>query len=146
MVKKVFKAEHVGMTVYFVSGEAGIIEEYTGADIYPVKVSFKKGETDIMRFTADGKTFLDDKVPSLSFVPWHPPEGWDEPPLPNWETDHLILVKMKEDEEWRTRYFSHWSNRKAVCFDFGKTSYTAEKDEKSEWPYYKEYKGDENGR
>lgn len=40
------------------------------------------------------------------------------------EVDTPILVKNKEDESWKVRYFAKYKNRKVWCWDYGKTSYS----------------------
>ena len=139
MVKKVFKKEHIGMKVYFISGEAGVIVDYTEADMYPVKVSFNKDTTNTMRFTADGKTFQDDKLPSLSFVPWHPPEGWDEPPI---QKDTLLWVRDSDNEQWKPRYFAGWDGDIVMCYADGRTSKTEIHKNPVKWRHWKIYKED----
>ena len=53
-------------------------------------------------------------------------EEYEEPEI-DWnkvEVDTPILVKNKEDEPWKVRYFAKYKNRKVWCWDYGKTSYS----------------------
>lgn len=40
------------------------------------------------------------------------------------EVDTPILVKNKEDEPWKVRYFAKYKKGKVWCWDYGKTSYS----------------------
>lgn len=58
--------------------------------------------------------------------------------LPELEIDTQVLVKQVKDEYWTTRHFRKWSKAgNMLCFDDGRTSFTAIEDRYSAWKYWK---------
>src|SRR5690606_26145942 len=90
---------------------------------YPVRVNFD-GVND--SFTRDGRQLLD-HPPTLSFTPYDLVNGGfsQERPLPDIEVDTLVYVR--DDEDWKMRYFSHFGkDGKIYCFTGQrKSSYAA---------------------
>lgn len=71
------------------------------------------------KFNKKGISCPEEKLKWLNEEYIEPETDWSKV-----EVDTPILVKNKEDESWKVRYFAKYKNRKVWCWDDGKTSYS----------------------
>ena len=130
-MKEVFKKEHIGMTVYHVIHGKGKIVDFQSDEKYPLKIKFSE---EYECFLPDGREFMHNRNPSLSFKEYHLPVGWDKPPLPDLPIDTPILVWDAISAK-KIRYFAGFTDDgKVLAFKDGVSSnYTSIKIEWDNW-------------
>ena len=129
-----FDKLQVGDTVFFI--QSGYVKVKNIRDgYYPIELS--SGNT----LTEDGKLFTAHEHPSLFPTAKDASEYFAAipDPLPNYPVDTKMLVR--QDGPWRKRYLSHFkrvgSDVVAVCFDYGRTSWSSEGTVLSYWDEWK---------
>ena len=82
---------------------------------YPIHIDF--GNHLKGTYTLDGRKYMDN-MPVLSFTEYDFVNGGFSQvrPQPKIEKDQLVYVKMKVDNEWKLRYFSHFDENGKLCF------------------------------
>ena len=58
------------------------------------------------------------------------------------EVDTKILVRDSKEANWKHRYFSKYEDEIIYAWNDGRTSFTSDYSEMTEWEYAKLYKGD----
>lgn len=59
------------------------------------------------------------------------------------EVDTKVLVRDSKENNWKHRYFSKYEDGIIYAWNDGRTSFTSDYSEMTEWKYAKLYKGDE---
>ena len=59
------------------------------------------------------------------------------------EVDTKVLVRDSKEANWKHRYFSKYEDGIIYAWNDGRTSFTSDYSEMTEWEYAKLYKGDE---
>lgn len=99
---------------YLMAGTATAVDKDTGKVMSCPQMACSQ-----CKFNKEGIACPDERLKWLNEEYIEPETDWSKV-----EVDTPILVKNKEDEPWKVRYFAKYKNGKVLCWNYGRTSYT----------------------